>query len=311
MSEAKRPRVVLKFSSRFFKPSEGQGVSNQLDASRLINIAIAIEKLRERYDVAIVSSGAIAMARTQTVFAERLASPEKLTTSEQQMMAGVGQGFLMEAWREAFLGAKVYGERSGHSSTVSQVLLTHEDFVDDERCLFTREQIESCFKFGIIPIINENDTISREEITFGDNDHLAAQVAREIGAQSLVLCTASVPGLKDGADNLIKSVHGISQQTYDLARGSDDPASRGGMRSKLLAAATALEEEGDGTPVKSVIILGDGEIDKKLVRLFIDEDLDECTRVFRGELCEDAQRDWDNLSYRKRLFDWGCGGITD
>lgn len=178
--------------------------------------------------VTVVTSGAIAVG------AHRLGwSHPGRSIPEKQAAAAVGQIGLVERYRRGFLRRKIQ---------VGQVLLTRSGLQDRERFLNARHTLLELWRRGVVPIVNENDTVSTEEIRFGDNDNLSATVVNLVGADLLVLLT-DVDGLfpdapGDGAPFGV--VQGIPDVVAAAARGSDSAFGRGGMHTKLEAARTAL-----------------------------------------------------------------------
>ncbi len=191
----------------------------------------------------VVSSGAIAAGR------KKLGMREKpRTIALKQAAAAVGQTTLMRAYERAF-------ERRGRN--VGQLLLTHDDFESRERYNNARNTVEALLARGIVPIINENDTVATEEIRLGDNDHLAALVTQMIGADLLILLTDSDgvftrdPHRYEDA-RLIPVIGAIDEELIRGASGQRTQSmGTGGMASKLSAARVASES---GTPV----VIGSG-----------------------------------------------------
>jgi glutamate 5-kinase len=156
---------------------------------------------------------------------------------KKQMLAAVGQPRLMSLYDQFF---RMYNE------TVAQVLLTQADLSDRRRYLNARDTLESLLSQKVIPIINENDTVATEEIRFGDNDNLSAQVASLIEADLLILLTDQ-PGLftsdprKDANAQLIPAItdREIATNLWEAADGSGTGLGTGGMATKLQAADLA------------------------------------------------------------------------
>ena len=165
LSSAKR--IVVKVGSALLTDSS---------VNLFESLAKEVSKLRKQNrDVIIVSSGAIGFARKALALNER---PKKLASL--QALAALGQPLLMRAWSDAF---------QQHNVNVAQVLLTHADLEARERFNNARQSIDALLKMGIIPIINENDSVATEEIQVGDNDNLAAHIAALVHAELLVLLT--------------------------------------------------------------------------------------------------------------------------
>src|SRR5205814_897298 len=179
---------------------------------------------RERHiSATIVSSGAIGAGVVELNLAKRPTDLARL-----QAVAAVGQRRLMDAWAAAFAKFKL---------PVAQLLLTREDIDDRMRFLNARNTIHAAHELGAIPIINENDTISTDElvkITFGDNDALAALVCSALRADLLVLLTV-VDGLLDSHGKRVPIVHTIEEARH-LVRDEKSALGKGGMHSKFEAA---------------------------------------------------------------------------
>lgn len=189
-------------------------------------------------EVVVVTSGAIAAGRKKLGMVER-----PRTIALKQAAASVGQTTLMRAYERAF-------ERRG--LMVGQLLLTHEDFGNRERYLNAKNTLETLLSRGIVPIINENDTVATEEIRLGDNDHLAALVTQLMGADLLLLLTDS-----DGLYTRDPHRYSDARQIPLLAKVDDEliriaggkrggSVGTGGMGSKLIAARVVTDW---GTPV--------------------------------------------------------------
>lgn len=204
-----------------------------LSASRLVELVRQMAGLRqEGWAVAVVSSGAIAAGR------ERLNFPLlPKNIPDKQMLAAVGQPRLMGLYEQLF---SLYG------ITVAQVLLTRSDLADRRRYLNSRNTLVALLAQGVIPVVNENDTVATEEIRFGDNDNLSAMVASLIEADLLVLLTDQ-PGVftadprRDPTAQLIDEVRepDIPAALWQAAGGTATGLGTGGMLTKLQAADLA------------------------------------------------------------------------
>lgn len=182
-------------------------------------------------DVVLVSSGSIALGR------KVLGLPAGALTLEQsQAAAAVGQIRLARAYEEVL---------APHGITTAQVLVTLEDTEDRRRYLNSRATMETLLGLGVVPIVNENDTVATDEIRFGDNDRLAAQIAVTVGADQLVLLS-DVDGFYTAnpkEDPSAQRFDVVSQITPEIEAMAGDPISglsKGGMKTKLLAAKTAV-----------------------------------------------------------------------
>jgi glutamate 5-kinase len=188
-------------------------------------------------EVVVVTSGAIAAGRKKLGMADR-----PRTIALKQAAAAVGQTTLMRAYERAF-------EKRGLK--VGQLLLTHEDFENRERYLNAKNTLETLVSRGIVPIVNENDTVATEEIRLGDNDHLAALVTQLMGADLLLLLTDS-DGLytrdprRFPDAKRIPLLAGVDDDILRSAGGKGGSVGTGGMQSKLLAARVVTAS---GTPV--------------------------------------------------------------
>jgi len=224
--------VVVKVGSNVLSDA-----SDRLDRARVGDICEQVVALRRRgLTVVVVSSGAISAGMAELGMTSR-----PIQLPELQAAAAVGQCHLMVAYDEHF---RRHGCRAG------QVLLTREDMNDRARYLNTRNAIHAMLALGAVPVVNENDTISVAEITFGDNDFLAAVVTNLLQAELLVLLS-SVEGLETPAGDVLDVVaaddpsgprgsfgtRGASVK--DFVRREKTRLGKGGMGSKLEAADIA------------------------------------------------------------------------
>ncbi|MEL7105354.1 MAG: glutamate 5-kinase [Pseudomonadota bacterium] len=181
-------------------------------------------------DVILVSSGSIALGR------RALGLPGGVLALEQsQAAAAVGQIRLARAYEEAL---------APHGITTAQVLLTLEDSEDRRRYLNSRATLEQLLSLGVVPVVNENDTIATDEIRFGDNDRLAAQISATVGADLAVLLS-DVDGLytanprDDAAATHLPEITEITPRIEAMAGDVGSGLSKGGMKTKVIAARTA------------------------------------------------------------------------
>jgi glutamate 5-kinase len=206
----KAKRVVVKIGSRLLA---------EAPASRPATIADQVIELRRRgVEIVIVSSGAIALGIKRLGLAAR---PTELPAL--QAAAAVGQSRLMQHWEHAF---------APHEVEIGQVLVTHDDLADRRRFLSARLTLRALLDHGVVPIINENDTVATEEIKFGDNDQLAALVCNLVSADALVILT-DVEGVRDAAGVRIPIVFDIEREAAPVAGGSTSGVGSGGMASKV------------------------------------------------------------------------------
>ncbi len=219
-SQRNYKRVVIKIGSSLFFSS---GIN--LDTKVLQGICEqALQLNKDGLEVVIVSSGAIAFGMHLLGFEKR---PKNL--SFLQSTSAVGQNELMNTYRKFF-------KDEIHNA---QILLTWDDFNDRKRYLNAKNTILTLLKLGCVPIINENDTVSIDEIKFGDNDRLSALVASLISAD-LLLILSDVDGLLDENKKVIRRVDEITPQIEGLACPTKRATSVGGMITKIEAAKMAL-----------------------------------------------------------------------
>ncbi|MHA7284137.1 glutamate 5-kinase [Arthrobacter sp. TMS2-4] len=172
-------RIVVKVGS-----SSLTSVSGGISGEALVRLAdVLAERRTAGTEIILVSSGAIAAGLAPLGLARR---PSQL--SAQQAAASVGQGLLMAKYSQAF---------AAHGVTVSQILLTADDLIRRSHYANAHRAMERLLNFGVIPIVNENDTVASHEIRFGDNDRLAALVAHLVKAEALILLS-DVDALYDG-----------------------------------------------------------------------------------------------------------------
>ena len=222
-------RIVVKIGSALLVDRD----TGTLRRAWLESLAEDVAQLRAQgTDVVIVSSGSIALGRRV------LGLPaSELALEQSQAAAAVGQIRLARAYEEAL---------SPHNIVTAQVLVTLEDSTDRRRYLNARATMETLLSLGVTPIVNENDTIATDEIRYGDNDRLAAQVAATIGADQLILLS-DVDGLysanpnTDPSATFIANVDAITPEILDMAGDAESGLSKGGMKTKVLAARVATE----------------------------------------------------------------------
>lgn len=220
-------RLVIKIGSALLVDAE----TGQLRAGWLQGLALDVARLRgQGTDVVLVSSGSIALGRRVLGL-----SAGVLPLEQSQAAAAVGQIRLARAYEEAL---------APHGIATAQVLITLNDTEDRKRYLNTRATMETLLGFGAVPIVNENDTVATDEIRFGDNDRLAAQVAVTVGADQLVLLS-DVDGLYTGnphTDASARRLDVVEAITPEIEAMAGDPVSglsKGGMKTKIMAARIA------------------------------------------------------------------------
>ncbi len=218
-------RIVVKIGTNALTNATGR-----FHRPHFARLAADLAELAEDRELVIVSSGAIALG------VEKLKLPARpKDIPGKQACAAVGQSRLMRAWEEAL-----------EPRVVAQVLLTHADVQDRRRYLNARHALERLIEQRVIPVINENDTVSVDEIKFGDNDTLAGLVAGLVRADVLVILS-DVDGLYDADPRsnpkakLIAHVPEVTRSLLAIAGGSGSAVGTGGMATKIRAAAQVTE----------------------------------------------------------------------
>ncbi|ADH85854.1 glutamate 5-kinase [Desulfurivibrio alkaliphilus] len=248
----KARRVVVKVGSAVLTTGEG------LNYEVLDNLAAQIEQLRrDGREVILVSSGAVAAGRRKLDLGNRV-----LSLREKQAAAAVGQSSLMRAYEKIFeqLGTKV-----------AQVLLTHDAFSRRDRYLNARNTIFTLLQWHLVPVINENDTVSVEELRFGDNDTLGAMVTNLLEAD-LFVCLTDVDALYNADPGChadarpLRTVPAITSEIEEMAGSVGSAVGTGGMLSKIKAARMVVSRGG-------AAVIGPGREPDVLLRLFAGEEL--------------------------------------
>jgi glutamate 5-kinase len=222
-------RLVVKVGSALLVDAS----TGALRVKWLKSISKDVERLQAGgTQVALVSSGSIALGRGVLGL-----PPGALALEQAQAAAAVGQIRLARAYEEAL---------AEHNIKAGQVLVTLEDSANRRRYLNSRATMEVLLTLGVVPIVNENDTVATDEIRFGDNDRLAAQVAATIGADQLILLS-DVDGLytaNPATDPNARHIPQIDAITPEIEAMAGDPVSglsKGGMKTKIMAAKIATQ----------------------------------------------------------------------
>ncbi|MEQ2525496.1 glutamate 5-kinase [Bacillaceae bacterium CLA-AA-H227] len=242
-----KKRIVVKIGSSSLTNSKGE-----IDKEKFMDHIRAIAAARQAgHELILVSSGAVAAGFSKLGYPSR-----PVTLKGKQAAAAVGQSLLIQSYMK---------ELSPFGILPAQILLTRNDFSKKERYRNAYSTLSELLARGILPIINENDTVSVEELTFGDNDMLSALVSGMIHADQLIILT-DINGLYDRnpRDNpdarRFDFLEQITDQMLGFAKGTGSNVGTGGMKSKLIAAQTA-----NSLGVKVFIGLGKGE--DKLLRI--------------------------------------------
>ncbi len=248
-------RVVVKLGTNILAAASGG-----IDVAYVREMAGQVARLRsEKRRILLVSSGAIGMGAGELGIVERVTSVRM-----RQACAAIGQPLLMHEYRSAF---------REHGLTIAQILLTREVLNNRRSYLNLRHSVETLLDLGAVPIFNENDSVSTEEIgsAFGDNDRLSALVASKVDADLLVMLTdidalyTANPKL-DPEARRIETVPAVTEEILAAAGAAGSTFATGGMRTKVLAAALA-SKAGCQT------LLADGREERILERLLAGEEL--------------------------------------
>jgi glutamate 5-kinase len=273
-------RVVVKIGSAILT-RDGSG----LDTVAISAWVSQMAALRGRgAEVVLVTSGAIAAGMQRL---KRKARPRAL--HELQAMAAVGQMGLVQAYESAFLG---------HGLHTAQILLTHEDLSNRQRYLNARSTLRTLLELGVVPVVNENDTVATEKLRFGDNDTLAGLVVNLVEADLLVILTDQAglfdhdPRLYQGAALIPEAEVGDPQLL--AAAGGSGVLGRGGMRTKLAAAQKAARSG-------ATTIIASGREQNALLRIVDGEEIGTCLRPAQGRVA--ARKQWlaGQMQVRGRL----------
>tara|TARA_B100000886_G_scaffold77275_1_gene50084 strand:+ start:362 stop:1129 length:768 start_codon:yes stop_codon:yes gene_type:complete len=222
-------KIVIKIGSSLVTSE-----SEIVDKGFLKKISVQIDKIRSSgHEVILVSSGAIAFGMKVWNLTNRPENVEKL-----QALSAVGQIGLINSYQEEFKSLGLFA---------AQVLLSHEDFNDNIRSKNLKESIKNILDIGAIPIINENDSVSTEEIEFGDNDQLSGNVAKLVRSELLIILTDQAGVYdKDPSSNeeaeLYTKINFNNVDNLEIELGDSGKYGRGGMKTKFLAAENFLEK---------------------------------------------------------------------
>ncbi|MFP7672889.1 glutamate 5-kinase [Marivita sp. S0852] len=225
LSDARR--LVVKIGSALLVDA----ADGSLRRDWLVSLAQDVARIKSRgTDVILVSSGSIALGRGVLNL-----PPSVLPLEQSQAAAAVGQIRLARAYEEAL---------APHDLTTAQVLVTLEDSTNRRRYLNSRATLETLVGFGVVPIVNENDTVATDEIRYGDNDRLAAQVAATVGADQLILLSDvdgfySANPMHDPTAMHFPIIDSITPEIEAMAGDAGSGLSKGGMKTKIMAAKTA------------------------------------------------------------------------
>ena len=264
MSKKKLKRITVKVGTRVLTNDD-----NRLDTKVIRTLAQQIIVLMEdNIEVVLVTSGAIGAGLGLLQLTKKNKSLSAL-----QAIASIGQNHLMDMYNKHFAKKDIF---------IGQILLTQEDFNNRKRFLNIRYTINTLLGLKAVPLINENDTVSTEEIKCGDNDRLSSLVADAVNSDMLIILT-DVDGLYDNNNELISSVKLINKDIKSFCRGKSCEVSTGGMLTKLEAVKNA-----SNAGIEAVIARGK----KKDVILDIVRGKDIGTRFSAREVTVKAKKRW-------------------
>ncbi|MGM0845241.1 MAG: glutamate 5-kinase [Bacillota bacterium] len=218
--DTKKKRIVIKIGSSSLTSLHGEMSRRKLE--RLTDEVVRLKD--DGHEVLLVSSGAVAAGYRKLGCLTRPS-----TLPEKQAAASIGQGLLIEAYSDLFLS---------NGYVASQILITRSDFSDESRYNNAKNTINVLLERGIIPIVNENDTVTIDRLKFGDNDTLSAKVAGLVNADQLIILS-DIDGLynddprKNPNAQLLEEVNEITQEIEDMAGEPGSSVGTGGMRSKI------------------------------------------------------------------------------
>ncbi|MGB2600456.1 MAG: glutamate 5-kinase [Candidatus Omnitrophota bacterium] len=281
MSKKKLKRITVKIGTRVLTDKQ-----NRIDRKVIKSLADQFSKLMDQgIEVVVVSSGAIGAGLGLLKLKKKGRS-----LSELQAIASVGQNHLMDIYND-YLGKKGY--------VAGQMLLTREDFNDRRRFLNIRYTLNTLLKYRAIPVVNENDSVSTDEIKFGDNDRISSLVA-DLAASDMLVILTDVEGLYDEDGRIVSHVKSITGNVKALCSGKGCEESTGGMLSKLESVKNATH-----AGIESVIAKGR----KKNVILDIIKGADIGTRFDAHERPLKARKRWIAFSLKakgKMVIDEGA-----
>lgn len=262
----KGKRWVIKIGTSSLTTAEGHFSARNLE--NIVSQAVML--LGQKIQVILVSSGAIALGMDALNRSKR-----PVMLPDLQACAAIGQGKLMKAYQEAF-------ERSGYH--VAQILLTQDGLQNRERYVNAKNTIQALLKMGAVPIVNENDTVATEEIRFGDNDILAAQVANLVEA-NLLIFLSDIDGLYLKDKTIIRQIQSeeeLKEYTAHIHPKRSEKTA-GGMKTKLSAAQMAMRS---GIP----IVLANGRDERVVERILKGEEVG--SLFFPLSKKENARKRW-------------------
>lgn len=214
----KKPVLVIKFGSASVTSN------GEIDERIILEIARQVSILQPRYNIVLVSSGAVAAGK-------KYITNYKGTLEQRKAAAAIGNPMLIRKYASYFKPFKI---------ALAQSLCERHHFSNRDQFLQLKSTYETLWKSNVIPIANENDVVSNKELKFSDNDELATLIAVGFGAEKLLLCT-SVPGVLDANGQVVPEIKVIDKSALSLARKDKSSVGLGGMTSKLNFARLATQ----------------------------------------------------------------------
>ena len=279
-------RIVIKLGTNVLRNDEGE-----VAVSRIYSFIEDISKLvKSGKEVIVVTSGAVGLGK------KKLNLDSTAGDGVKQACAAVGQSRLMSYYEAGF---------NTYDIPVAQILLTEDDFSMRHRYLSLRTTLNKLIELGVVPIINQNDTVSTIELNdmlagmqvcFSDNDKLSALVASELDAELLILLS-DIDGLytanpkEDSNAEFIREVGCVTDEILNLGSGASD-GGRGGMKTKLEAAKLVTRFGGK-------VLIANGKIPYVINKIFAEEEL--------GTMFSPTE---ENLSGKKTVKVFGCNNVT-
>ncbi|QBQ42352.1 glutamate 5-kinase [Sphingobacterium psychroaquaticum] len=207
----KKPILVIKFGSASITAKDGE-----IDERVVLEIARQTAMLQPKYNIVLVSSGAVAAGK-------KYLKQYTGTLSERKAAAAIGNPMLVTTYSNYFRAFKI---------ALAQSLCERQHFANRDQFLQLKDTYEELWKNNVIPIANENDVVSNKELKFSDNDELATLIAVGFGAEKILFST-SVPGVLDASGKVVPEIAVIDKQALSLARKDKSSVGLGGMTSKL------------------------------------------------------------------------------
>jgi len=283
MANVEKKRIIIKIGSNLITENE-----SILNDSVIKDLCTQISDIHDKgFQVIVVTSGAVAAGRQYLGHLNKQIKINESYLIHKQVLASIGQPLLMKAYEKFF---------SNNLKGISQALLSREDFESRSGYLNIRNTLNELLSVDIIPIINENDVVSTDELedkAYGDNDRLSAMVANAVDADVLILL-GTIDGLYTSDPNInksakkIKVVDNISDEIISYAKGPSDSIGSGGMTSKIQAANIAVNSGID-------MFIASGYEEKSITRIILGEDVG--TKFVAKESPNESRKRWLMTGY--------------